>query len=245
MDPPRSKPTKSKKKKAGKRRAYRDDDYHDRRSDEFDTGRRRHSRDYYYDSDGNSSFDEVNHSDAECPAINDKEEDSEDDGAIVKRLYKGPRKCRCCVNWLKVPPTSMTEPKANGKTTKYAFTARYTSKKNDTQVTTSLHSIAVHSQHLKDLLNKALEKYPTINIGRRDASFYPPFQPLVHVWKELSSSVSELTGEAREHGHAFLETIEPEIGETLKDRDDLLSRGLITYPLLWTLYKYDICTNID
>lgn len=77
----------------------------------------------------------------------------------------------------------------------------------------------------------------SINIGRGDANFFPPFQPLVHVSKELGQSISELEGEAREHGNAFREIIEPEIRETINDRDDLVSRGLVTYKLLWTLYK--------
>lgn len=81
--------------------------------------------------------------------------------------------------------------------------------------------------------------YPGVNIGRRDANFYPPFQPLVHVWNQLGSSISELEGEAREHGDAFLEIVEPEIGEIIKDREDLLSRGMIVYELLWTIFKYN------
>lgn len=241
MDPPRSK-TKKGRKKGGRRRRSRSprrDDHYVPHHDEVHLD----SRGYpipqpAYDSDV-SSFDEVNLSDAgECPTIAEKAEESEDDEAVVKRLYKGPRKCRCCVNWVKKPLQPATDQKAKEKTTKHAITARYASVKRDTQVITSVHSVAVHSQPLKDLLSKLLDSYPGVNIGRKDASFYPPFQPLVHVWKELESCVAELEGEAREHADAFIEIIEPEISETIKDRDDLLSRGLVTYELLWTLYKY-------
>lgn len=238
MDPPRPRLTRGKKKKrAVKRKSNRADDLYDPHFDEVDVIRSPRP-DYTYESDVDSSYDEIQLSDAECPAINDHEEESEDDDTIVKRLYKGPRKCRCCVNWIKTPPQAASEPKSKEKASKYAVTARYTSRKRDNEVTTSIHSIAVHSQHLKDVLSKVLDKYPGINIGRGDASFFPPFQPLVHVWKELETSISELEGEAHEHGKALLEIVEPEIGETLKDRDDLLSRGLITHRLLWTLYKY-------
>lgn len=242
MDPPRGKSNKStkKKKKGGKKKYPARDPLYDPHFSDVDAGRPPRSP-RHYDSDDDSSFDEVNFSDAECPRINDEDDEGdEDDATLVKRLYKGSRKCRCCTNWVKTPPQSIAEPKKKDKAAKYAVTARYASRKKDMQVMTSVHSIAVHSQHVKDVLRNVLGKRPDVNIGRGDANFYPPFQPLVHAWEELQTSISELDGEAQEHGKAFLGIVEPEIGETIKDRDDLLSRGMITFDLLWTIYKWVI-----
>lgn len=239
MDPPRAKPNKStKKKKKGSKKKYpARDPLYDPHFSDVDASRPPRSP-VHYDSD-DSSFDEVNFSDAECPRINDQDDEGEDnEESLVRRLYKGPRKCRCCTTWVKTPPQNVNEPKKDEKTAKYAITARYASKKKDMQVTTSVHSIAVHSQHVKDVLREVLGKRPDVNIGRGDANFYPPFQPLVHAWEELQSSISKLEGEPLEHGRAFLDIVEHEIGETIKDRDDLLSRGSITFDLLWTIYKY-------
>lgn len=57
--------------------------------------------------------------------------------------------------------------------------------------------------------------------------------------------MSKLNGEGREHANAFRSVMEPEIGETIKDREDLLARGLVTFDLLWTLYKYDIAHDLE
>lgn len=165
MDPPRTRTnqTKKKTKKPLKKNTRRADDYRDP-LDDFDTPRSHRVREYY-DSDADSSFDEVNLSDAECPAINGSGEESEDDDTIVKRLYKGPRKCRCCVNWVKQPPQNVSDPKPKTEP-KHAITARYSSRKQDTHVTTSIHSIAVHSQHVKDVLNRVLVGYRKIIVGK-------------------------------------------------------------------------------
>lgn len=235
MDPPRTKPNRGKKQKAGKRRVPRTDPYHHPTYPAFPVEPLPHRSTALYSP--KSSFDELNLSDAECPAINGELEDSDDDYTLVKRLYKGPRRCRCCVNWVKNPLQTASASKYQEAQSKHAVTARYASQRKDLTLTTSLHSVTVHSQPLKDMLGKVLQEYPGINIGRGDASFYPSFEPLVHGWDELKSCISELKGEAREHGGAFCNIIEPEIGETIKDRDDLLSRGLMTYDLLWTLYK--------
>jgi len=155
-----------------------------------------------------SSFDELDLSDRECPRrkrhSNDESDEDDSDDVVVKRLYEGPRKCRCCTNWVKDPPkTAITRNKTE---TKQAVTVRYSTLHTDLGTLTPILSVAVHSQHIKDFLNKALDKYPGISIGRPDAMFYPPFQPLVHVWKDLEASLAVMDDDvARTHVEGFFE----------------------------------------
>lgn len=132
-------------------------------------------RGYEYDSADDLSFDELTFSDT-CPghghSSEDEDEQDEATESIVKKLYHGPRKCRCCTNWTRKAPPAVVEAKVAKQSPKEAITVRYSTVKKDLEVTTPIHSVAVHSKHVKDVLSEVMKGYPGINIGEHHSQLY-------------------------------------------------------------------------
>lgn len=100
--------------------------------------------------------------------------------------------------------------------------------------------LQVKSPVLKKLLKEVVgNKYPGTSFETGEIQIESPYRSLWHYLPELRDAVAQLPEEGGERGHGdyFLSFLDSEFEETEKKVVNLLEQGLITYELLWTLFK--------
>ncbi|KAI5812977.1 P-loop containing nucleoside triphosphate hydrolase protein [Pyronema omphalodes] len=101
-------------------------------------------------------------------------------------------------------------------------------------------SLQVKSPVLKKLLKEVVgNKYPGTSFTTGEIQIESPYRSLWHYLPELRDAVSEMPedGVERRHGDYFLSFLDSEFEETEKKVENLFEQGLITYDLLWALFK--------
>lgn len=210
---------------------------------------RRYGSDTESVTSSSSSFEEVTYPDdrsprrrsPKCPFGTEAEgvdDAADEEGLIVKRLYEGPRRCKCCTNWQSSPPAAVVKQVEKTSIAGHALTVYYSTIKNGDDTTFKIASIAVRSTQLKELLKEVLDD---LSIGgKKPYKLYPPFKALYRRWSVFTAAKdsisSDLGPRTREEAQALFEFVEPEISDIIKERSELVPRGVITHNLLWTLY---------
>ena len=92
-----------------------------------------------------------------------------------------------------------------------------------------------------------LAGYPNITVGLRRLEFSGNFEPLIHRWTEFKAEVQKLrdgihgeddveqAAERLEHAELLYKLLETEFEETISSSQDMMSQGVITYDLMWTV----------
>jgi len=105
----------------------------------------------------------------------------------------------------------------------------------DTHTSTTLQ---VKSPHIKDLVKNVIgDKYPGVSFSTENIQLDFPLRSLWHYRPQLRDACEELKGLEREHIDFFMEFLDEEFEETIREFENLTEQGLITYPLLWTIFK--------
>ncbi len=155
----------------------------------------------------------------------------------VKSLYQSKPDNRGKTTWVDKYPDDLEEAAENAQTARYALLIRY-SKCYDGRKKLQINSIVVQSPLLKKSLGKVLKDYPGITTSLDRLTFNTPFQPFVHRWTNL---VQALAAEQDPETHAHLRllycTLEEELRDDLKARDDFILNGVITYSTLWMIFE--------
>ena len=102
----------------------------------------------------------------------------------VKNLYQGDPDNRGQSTWVAKYPDDLEEAAENSETARYALLIR-NKKCYDGRKKLEIDSIVIQSPLLKEALGSILKDYPGITTGLDRLTFKPPFQPLVHRWKNL------------------------------------------------------------
>lgn len=125
----------------------------------------------------------------------------------------------------------------NAKTARYALLIR-NKKSFDSRKKSEIDSIVVQSPLLKAVLETVLEAYPGITTGLDRLTFSAPFQPFVHRWERLvEAKVATNDAETKEHVELLFNTLETELGDTIKAKNDLVSHGVCTFEHMWTIFE--------
>jgi hypothetical protein len=115
----------------------------------------------------------------------------------------------------------------------------------------ALHSVVIQSPLLKDLLKVVLAGYPGVTVSLRRLEFSGTFQPLIHRWGEFKAGIQRLKDGANregaderaterlEHAELLYKLLETEFEETISSSQDMISQGVITYDLVWTVFSQD------
>jgi hypothetical protein len=115
----------------------------------------------------------------------------------------------------------------------------------------ALHSVVIQSPLLKDLLKVVLAGYPGVTVSLRRLEFSGTFQPLIHRWAEFEAGIQRLKDGANregaderaterlEHAELLYKLLETEFEETISSSQDMISQGVITYDLVWTVFSQD------
>lgn len=146
-------------------------------------------------------------------------------------------------------PEDLGKPAEDADTLKHAIIARYNRVYADPRRVLALHSIVIQSPLLKDLLKVVLADYPGVTVNLRRLEFSGSFEPLIHRWAGFKAGIEQLRGEANkedadeqtnerlEHAELLYKLLEAEFEETISSSQDMISQGVITYDLMWTIFQ--------
>ncbi|KAJ5168359.1 uncharacterized protein N7482_003953 [Penicillium canariense] len=143
-------------------------------------------------------------------------------------------------SWTKDLPETLVAPAEDEDSAQYAMLVRHT-KCYDGRKSLSIHSVVVQSEALKTFLGKVLDGYPGVTTTLERLEFTQPFKPLVHRWEDLVMAREDevLDAVTKEHVDLFYKILEAELRDTLARKKDLIRNGVITHPLIWTLFEPD------
>lgn len=157
--------------------------------------------------------------------------------ADIKNLYQSKPDNRGRTTWVDKYPDDLEEAAENAQTARYALLVRFC-KCYDGRKKLQINSIIVQSPLLKKALGKILKDYPGITTSLDRLTFTAPFQPFVHRWTNLVQALaSEQNSVPRAHLRILYCTLEEELRDDLKARDDFILNGVITYSTLWMIFE--------
>jgi len=155
----------------------------------------------------------------------------------IKNLYQGEEDRRGRYTWVDKYPEDWEEAAENAETARYALLVR-NKKSFDSRKKQEIDSIVVQSPLLKAVLETVLHGYPGITTGLDRLTFDAPFQPFVHRWERLVEAKEATSDvETKEHVELLFNTLETELKDTIKVKNDLVSHGVCTFEYVWTIFE--------
>lgn len=103
-----------------------------------------------------------------------------------------------------------------------------------------LDSVVVQNSSLKQTLAEVFEGIKGITPSLKKLVFHAPFRPFYFRWQrfeEVLQRQKEEDPDAAEFTQLLYDVLYEELRDVLAEVKDLLSHGVITYPLLWTLFE--------
>lgn len=160
----------------------------------------------------------------------------------IKNLYSGREDRHGRYQWKETMPKN-NKPVENAETAKYALLVRNVKVYNNPRKTLSIHSIVVQSPLLKRLLQKVLRDYPHLSLNLRTLEFSGKFEPIIHRWAKLQKLMANLDDsseegrETKKHAELLFSVLKTEFSEVIENSQDMMSKGVITFDLLWTIFQ--------
>lgn len=155
----------------------------------------------------------------------------------AKNLYQTKPDSRGKSTWVDKYPDDLEEAAENADTARYALLIR-NKKCYDGRKKLQIDSIVVQSPLLKLALGTVLKDYPGITTGLDRLTFHAPFEPFVHRWAQFSEAVrTEKDVETKAHLDLFYKTLQLELTDAIKARDDFIVHGVITYDTCWMIFE--------
>lgn len=155
----------------------------------------------------------------------------------IKNLYQTKPDSRGKSTWVDKYPDDLEEAAENAETARYALLIR-NKKCYDGRKKLQIDSIVVQSPLLKSVLGTVLKNYPGITTSLDRLTFQAPFEPFVHRWSQFSEAVrTEEDSETKAHLDLFYGTLELELTDAIKARDDFILNGVITYDTCWMIFE--------
>lgn len=140
--------------------------------------------------------------------------------------------------WVDEYPKTVKEAAENEETEKFALIVR-NQKSTDSRKKLEAHSIIIQSPWLKTALTHILEDYPGVTCELHRLVFDAPFAPFVHRWASFLKYMKrpDLDEKTKEHLNLLLDVLKYEIGDKIKDFEDYVLNGVITFESLWMIFQ--------
>lgn len=154
-------------------------------------------------------------------------------------LFEGPSKCHCCINWVREHPDDIKENlEGTDEVKQHAVIVRR--KKSHQQYShepLEIDSIVINSPIIRATFETLFSDYPEIDTETESWTFQAPFQPFLHCWTEFKGLMESGDTETSLHLKVLDDVLSPVLEEPLRVSKNLISRGLISFELLWTLFR--------
>ena len=155
----------------------------------------------------------------------------------VKNLYEGKPDKRGRSTWVDVYPNDLEEAAENAETARYALLIR-NKKSYNGRKKLEMDSVIVQSPLLKRALGEVLKDYPGITTTLDRLTFSAPFKPFVHRWSKLVRALEdEKDAETKDHLGLLYRTMEAELKDDLKAREDFIVNKVITWDTAWMIFE--------
>ena len=156
----------------------------------------------------------------------------------VKNLYEGPVSYSGQFNWVDTYPDDLGVVAESAETAQYALLIRNRRTRDNSKKLLKIDSLVVQSPFLKSALGPVMRNYPGITTELERLTFIAPFQPLIHRWDDLEKAVKdEQDPVTKQHLDLFFCTLHAEIKDTIAEIKDVLSHNVITFHLLWAIFR--------
>ncbi|KAI0098140.1 P-loop containing nucleoside triphosphate hydrolase protein [Nemania sp. FL0031] len=166
--------------------------------------------------------------------LNDPLLDTPGEECVAKNVYEGPPKCKCCINWVDEYPDDVkkVDPSENAGPALIIRNRKTHGSKNKPL---EVHEILVQSECLKDFLRGAI---PKLDFKLEKVVLKRPFEDIFHHWDQLKQEANQVTdAKALDYIRLLLNVLRRELKDTVKESRELISKSLMTFKYLWTLYK--------
>lgn len=140
--------------------------------------------------------------------------------------------------WVDEYPKDVKEAAENEETEKFALIVR-NQKSKDSRKKLEAHSIVIQSPSLRNVLGEILEDYPGVSCELQRLIFEAPFAPFIHRWAAFLKYMkrTDLDKLTREHLNLLYDVLQYEIGDTIKEFEDYVLNGVITFDSLWMIFQ--------
>ena len=158
----------------------------------------------------------------------------------IMRLYEGPPKCKCCINWVEEYPDNLRASIEEEEDTKTKALVARMKKNHEGGKPLILDSIVVQNAELKAFLVKLFHGYEGITPSLKSLVLKAPFRPFFYRWeyfKELFVQIDEEFSPASGYVSLLYDLLHPEIQPQIDEVKDLIDNRVITYKLLWALFR--------
>ena len=155
----------------------------------------------------------------------------------VKNLYQSKPDNRGKTSWVDKFPDDLEEAGENAESARYALLIRY-KKCYDGRRQLQIDSIIIQSPLLREALGSVLKDYPGVTTSLERLTFNAPFQPFIHRWMKLVEALNnEGDQQTKTHLGLLYRTLEAELRDDLKARDDFILNGVITFDTCWMIFE--------
>jgi hypothetical protein len=164
----------------------------------------------------------------------------EEVGAISqsKDIYRTDKDDDGEYTWVNEYPDDTPEAAENDETAKFAIVVRK-KKSSDSRKKLEADSLIVQSPWLRKALSEILKDYPGVTCELQRLIFEAPFRPFVHRWAGFLKYLErqDLDDKTGEHLRLLHDILQEEIGTQIKEFQDFVLNGVITFQLLWMIFQ--------
>ncbi len=141
-------------------------------------------------------------------------------------------------DWVDKYPEDIPEAAENDETAKFAVIVRK-KKSKDSRKKLEADSLIVQSPWLRSALGEILKDYPGVACEIKRLIFHAPFKPFVHRWSNFLTYMArtDLDEKTSEHLKLLHSILLEEIGAEIKEFEDYVVNGVITYGALWMIFQ--------
>lgn len=167
--------------------------------------------------------------------------------AEIQNLYEGPRKCKCCINWVEKPPTQVPDESAE-KYSRAAITI-YRSKDHEANEKTvggltalTIDSIKIQSPYLIAAIAPLMEDIGMPIANKEVLGYRAPFKELYFMHPKILDLARQVENDSDEgqHLNVLINVLNEVFGEIGPEIAQLHADKTITCVHLWTLFPKGI-----
>ena len=110
----------------------------------------------------------------------------------MQTLYEGPRKCRCCINWVDYLPAN-DDVNAESDNENLPLVVRHSVFCGEDTSRVLIHSVDIRDGATREALFPVFKGFDRINASIIYLVFYAPFKPFFYRWSRFKDAVNSCT----------------------------------------------------
>lgn len=163
-----------------------------------------------------------------------------ENSTLVQNLYEGPKKCRCCVNWVDQLPAKAEpdEEEPAEEEEKTPIVIRYSVTRGEDTSRVSIHSIEIQDSATREALFPVFEGFDNIHPSINYLVFHAPFKPFFYRWEKFEAAIESCeVPRTKEILTQLRSVVRADLAEAFAVKKELVANGLISFPYLWIIFQ--------